>query len=69
MIARRVHEVAGLEPVDHAADAVEDPKVAVHPVGDVRALDLEHRVAAVEQHAAVHLGDRRSRQRHRPRTT
>ena len=40
-----------------------DPQVGGHALADVGALQLDHRLAAVGQHAGVHLADRRRRER------
>jgi len=62
---RSVEQVTGAGAIHDAGQPVHHPQVAVHAVGDVRSLDLEHGRPPVPQHAPVHLGDRRGRQRHR----
>ena len=48
---------------EELCDAIHDPQVAIHALGDVGPLHLEHGLAPVEQHAGMDLGDRRCRQR------
>ncbi len=50
-----------MQPLDQARDRVENPRVVVDGLDDVRAQDLHRHLAPVRQLGEVHLRDRRAR--------